>query len=239
MRRALNRCYRHLLLMLYPLDLAGIIGTGLESRDWTEPWDGSPSGNNTTWRSAGRAERRSRCTGLRALCPVRALRRGQAITADFVLARRRDITAAVGAAMLAPAGVALPEGSASLLPGRPGADRAVLAPARLPTCPRTLCAVRGTGGQVECAIDTAEARMVLMGWDDAEWATAAEKAHHHDLQLAAMIGGGSRSGLTPGLQGIGLAVVSSTAYHLEAHQLCPPPEVRGPFLGQGRPFVVS
>lgn len=55
-------CYRHLLLMLYPLDPARIIGAGLESRDWTEPRDGSRSGNNATWRSAGRAERRSRCT---------------------------------------------------------------------------------------------------------------------------------------------------------------------------------
>ena len=44
---------------------------------------------------------------------------GESLLPDFVLARRRDTTAAVGAAVLAPAGVGLPEGSASLYQGVP------------------------------------------------------------------------------------------------------------------------
>ena len=45
--------------------------------------------------------------------------KGESLLPDFVLARRRDSTAAVGAAVLAPAGVALPEGSARLFRGVP------------------------------------------------------------------------------------------------------------------------
>ncbi len=44
---------------------------------------------------------------------------GESLLPDFVLARPRDTTAAVGAAVLAPAGVGLPEGSASLYQGVP------------------------------------------------------------------------------------------------------------------------
>ena len=45
--------------------------------------------------------------------------RGEARLPDFLLRRRRDTTASVGAAVLAPAGVGLPEGSASLYQGVP------------------------------------------------------------------------------------------------------------------------
>ena len=55
--------------------------------------------------------RRARCGGCGA---------GEPSLPDFVLARRRDSTAAVGAAVPAPAGVGLPEGSASLYQGVPG-----------------------------------------------------------------------------------------------------------------------
>lgn len=55
--------------------------------------------------------RRARCGGCGA---------GEPSLPDFVLARRRDSTAAVGAAVLAPAGVGLPEGSASVYQGVPG-----------------------------------------------------------------------------------------------------------------------
>ena len=44
---------------------------------------------------------------------------GEALLPDFVLAKRRDSTAAVGAAVLAAAGVGLPEGSARLYRGVP------------------------------------------------------------------------------------------------------------------------
>ncbi len=54
--------------------------------------------------------RRARCGG----CGV-----GESLLPDFVLARRRDSTVAVGAAVLGPAGVGLPEGSASLYEGVP------------------------------------------------------------------------------------------------------------------------
>ncbi len=55
--------------------------------------------------------RRARCGGCGA---------GEPSLPDFVLARRRDSTAAVGAAVPAPAGVGLPEGPASLYQGVPG-----------------------------------------------------------------------------------------------------------------------
>ena len=54
--------------------------------------------------------RRARCRG----CGI-----GEALLPDFVLARRRDSTAAVGAAVLASAGAVLAEGSTSLYQGVP------------------------------------------------------------------------------------------------------------------------
>jgi hypothetical protein len=54
--------------------------------------------------------RRARCRG----CGI-----GEALLPDFVLARRRDSTAAVGAAVLPSAGAVLAEGSTSLYQGVP------------------------------------------------------------------------------------------------------------------------
>ncbi len=85
--------------------------------------------------------RRARCRG----CGI-----GESLLADFVLARRRDSTAAVGACRpgvrwcRAGGGLHLP------LPGCPRADRQVVAAALRRTCQGAVQVLRGTGGRQGC-----------------------------------------------------------------------------------------
>ncbi len=86
---------------------------------------------------------------LRAACALRGLRRGRAVAARLRAGQAPGQHGGRRGGRARSRRRRLARGPRQSLPGRPGPDRAVLAPALLPTCRGALGAVRGTGGREE------------------------------------------------------------------------------------------